>query len=79
MKEKSLLSIDVGKEAIINKLKNKQEIRRRLFDLGIIPGVRVKCLYEAPSGNPKAYLVRGTVIALRNRDAEMVIVGTNDI
>ena len=45
---------------------------RRLLDIGFTEGTRVQCLYAAPSGEPRAYLVRGAVIALRREDAARV-------
>ena len=48
--------------------------RRRMFDLGIIPGTKIKVLQKSPYGNPIAYLIRGAVIAIRNEDAQKIIV-----
>lgn len=45
---------------------------RRLLDIGFTEGTRVRCLYAAPAGDPRAYLVRGAVIALRCEDAARV-------
>jgi DtxR family Mn-dependent transcriptional regulator len=44
--------------------------RRRLMDLGILPGTAIEVEMSSPSGNPKAYRVRGAVIALRQSQAE---------
>ena len=48
---------------------------RRLAQLGYFPGERVKKVLESPLGDPSAYLVRGTVTAIRRQDAGSVIVG----
>ncbi len=45
---------------------------RRLSDLGFTPGSVTRCLYSAPSGDPRAYAIRGAVIAVRNRDAHNI-------
>ena len=47
-------------------------ISQRLADLGFTQGAKVRCLFAAPSGEPKAYGIRGTVIALRKSDAAAV-------
>lgn len=73
MNSKNLLSVAVGGNATIDSLSSAGALRRRLLDLGLTPGSKVTCLYEAPSGNPKAYLIRGTVIAIRNQDASKII------
>jgi DtxR family Mn-dependent transcriptional regulator len=43
--------------------------RRRLMDLGILPGTSIEIEMSSPSGNPTAYRVRGAVIALRKTQA----------
>lgn len=48
------------------------ELRRRFFDLGIIEGTIIKVLYISPFGDPKAYLIRGAVIAIREEDGEKI-------
>ncbi len=48
--------------------------RRRHLDLGLVPGTNIKMLFESHNRNPKAYLIRGTVIALRNQDANKILV-----
>ena len=50
-------------------------MRRRLLDIGLIPGTRVTCTAVSPAGDPAAYLIRGAVIALRGRDAGGVYLG----
>ena len=50
----------------------------RLAQLGYFPGERVKKVLESPLGDPSAYLVRGTVTAIRRQDARFVIVGPFD-
>lgn len=72
MNANTLLSVPVGSSATIESLCASGLNRRRLLDLGLTPGSNITCLYEAPSGNPKAYLIRGTVIALRNQDASTI-------
>ncbi len=42
------------------------------MDIGLTGGARVKYLFSAPSGEPRAYLIRGAVIALRLEDAALV-------
>jgi len=48
--------------------------KQRLYDLGVVEGTAVESLYKSPSGNPAAYLIRGTVFALRNETAEKIII-----
>ncbi|MDN5896749.1 MAG: ferrous iron transport protein A, partial [Nocardioides sp.] len=46
--------------------------RRRLMDLGLLPGVEVVAEGTSPLGDPTAYLVCGSVIALRRAQARGV-------
>ena len=48
--------------------------RRRLLDLGFVAGTAVEVEMVSPSGEPTAYLVRGTVIALHREQAGLVLV-----
>jgi len=48
--------------------------RRRLFDLGIIPGTAIDVEMDNPSGDPTAYRIRGSVIALRSNQARLISV-----
>lgn len=47
---------------------------RRLTDLGLIEGTRVKCLYKSPLRDPAAYEIRGAVVAIRRKDCREVLV-----
>jgi len=64
----------VGDVAEIIRLDNTGSIRRRLFDLGIIEGNEISCVLSAPFNDPRAYLVKGAVIAIRQKDSEKIIV-----
>ena len=46
--------------------------RRRLLDLGVVPGTLVAHELTGPSGDPVAYRIRGALIALRREQAEHV-------
>ncbi len=47
-------------------------IRRRLLDLGIVHGTNIIPVLKSPSGDPTAFLVRGSTIALRKEDADLI-------
>ena len=48
--------------------------RRRLLDLGLVPGTRVESELESASGDPVAYRIRGALIALRDDQARWILV-----
>ena len=49
-------------------------LRRRLMDLGFVRGSHVSVGMRIPLGNPVAYVLRGTAIALRREQARQIIV-----
>lgn len=48
--------------------------RRRLMDLGILPGTQIQAAFRSPGGDPTAYLVRETLIALRQDQANLITI-----
>ncbi|MCX7885865.1 MAG: FeoA domain-containing protein [Verrucomicrobiae bacterium] len=50
--------------------------RRRLMDLGFVPGTTVEVELRGPFGDPTAYRVRDTLVALRREQANWVLVET---
>ena len=46
--------------------------RRRLFDLGITPGTPIDVEMVNPGGDPTAYRIRSSVIALRSNQARLI-------
>ena len=48
--------------------------RRRLLDLGFTPGARLRADLATFVGDPRAYRVRGTLIALRRDQASLILV-----
>jgi DtxR family Mn-dependent transcriptional regulator len=52
--------------------------RRRLMDLGVVPGTTIEAVMRSPSGDPTAYRLRGTVIAIRRSQAERIRIRRGD-
>ena len=68
----TLDNLNINKIAKIENIYCENNIKRRMMDLGIVKGTKIKAILKSPSGNPKAYEVRGSVIAIRNEDAKLV-------
>lgn len=66
--------ISTGKLVTVISVDTQLSLKQRLYDIGLVPGTTIKVVHQSPSGNPRAYLVRGAVIALRNCDAEKISV-----
>jgi DtxR family Mn-dependent transcriptional regulator len=48
--------------------------RRRLLDLGLVPGTKVEAEFQSAGGDPIAYRIRGALIALRRDQARWILV-----
>ncbi|SHI07190.1 FeoA family protein [Desulfosporosinus lacus] len=70
----SLSDLSLGSDCQIVSLELSGLLRRRILDLGIVPGTLIRCIRRGPSGDPTAYMVRGTLIALRSEDAAQIFV-----
>ncbi len=46
--------------------------RRRLLDMGLLPGTEVRVEMVSPTGDPVAYQVRGATVALRRQQAGQI-------
>lgn len=62
----------VGREAKIYKIEAQGDIKRRILDLGMIEGTKIRAVLRSPLGDPTAYEVRGSMISLRQEDANQI-------
>jgi DtxR family Mn-dependent transcriptional regulator len=69
-----LSSLGVGQQAVVVDISPacRGVERRRLLDLGIVPGTLVRAELESTGGDPIAYQIRGAVIALRRDQADLI-------
>ena len=72
----TLASLEPGQTARVTRLSHRIRgaERRRLMDLGILPGTVVSTEMSSMAGDPSAYRIRGAVIALRKSQAEMIYI-----
>lgn len=70
----SLSSLQLGQSGQVVRISPRLQgaERRRMLDLGILPGTTIKAEMISPSGDPTAYRVRGALIGLRKEQAEMI-------
>ena len=72
--ERTLDQLPQGESARVTALDFTGAKRGRMLDLGFIPGGIVTAVQESPFGDPVAYQVLDTVIALRKSDARRIII-----
>ena len=68
----TLDALSVGHSATVSALDMADSQRRRMLDLGFVPGAYVRTLHVSPWNDPIAYGVSGAVIALRREDAKHI-------
>lgn len=71
---KFLNEIKPGEICTVDKVLTVGNMRRRFTDIGLIENTKVECVGESPAGDPKAFLIRGAVIAIRKEDCAQIIV-----
>lgn len=67
-----LAELALGTEASVISVVGDGSFRRRLLELGILPGTRVEVVGVAPLGDPLELLVRGSSLSIRRADARSV-------
>ncbi len=70
----TLNDLKIGESATVIFLISQGHERRRMMDLGLVSGTKIKAVHKSPAGDPVAYFFRGTLIALRDSDARKVII-----
>ena len=73
---KTLNDLSPGQSGIILSVGNQSgAVKRRLVDMGLTPGTRVKVTKVAPLGDPLEVSLRGYELSLRRADAEQIEMG----
>ncbi len=67
-----LCDMKLGNKGIVKKVKANDNIIKRLLDIGLIEGTLVECVLKSPFNDPKAYLIRGATIAIRDDDCKEI-------
>ena len=70
----NLDQIEPGERAIVEEICVKGAMARRLQDLGLEKGTEIMCVGRSPLGDPSAYLILGSVFALRRKDCACIVV-----
>ena len=68
----NLYELPLNEVGIVNKLNCDGNLRRRLLDLGVVKGTKIIPIFKSPSGDPIAYEIRKTLIALRKEDSSLI-------
>jgi len=69
---KSLAEIALGGSARVASVGGARAFRRRLLEMGLVPGVDVKVVTRAPFGDPLQIEVRGGQWSIRRDEAAQI-------
>lgn len=70
----TLEEVAMGTSVRVAQLTHKGSIRRRLLDLGIMENTLIQPVLASPSHHMRAYFVKGTLIALREKESKQILV-----
>lgn len=62
----------VGETYLIVKVDGEGRIRRRLFDMGVTPNIKVYLRKKAPLGDPIEITIRNYELTLRKSEAKLI-------
>jgi ferrous iron transport protein A len=69
---RSAADLATGESARVVRIVEVDEVSRRLFEMGVTPGVQIRRLGAAPLGDPLEFELRGYRLSLRRKEAEHV-------
>jgi len=69
---RSLADLRPGQAAEIVSLECDRRVSRRLMEMGLLPGTRVRLIREAPLGDPLELKVRGYALSVRRAEANRI-------
>lgn len=70
----SLAEIPRGRGARVTRVDGPRAFRRRLLEMGLVPGTDVKVVTVAPLGDPMQIEVRGGQWSIRRNEAAQIAV-----
>ncbi len=68
----SLADVALGQSAMVREVAGSRAFRRRLLEMGLVPGIDVKVVTVAPLGDPIQIEVRGGQWSIRRGEAAQI-------
>ena len=76
---KTLKELAPGESGVVKAINATGAIKRRLFDMGVTPGVSITMRKHAPLGDPIEVRLRGYELSLRKAEAKEIILDVEKI
>ncbi|WP_102399669.1 FeoA family protein [Haloimpatiens massiliensis] len=74
MKSKFLDELSIGEQGSVVRISKESSVKRRLMDMGILPGTKLTVEGKAPMGDPIEIKLRGYKLTLRKSEASDILV-----
>ncbi|OHB35972.1 MAG: iron transporter FeoA [Planctomycetes bacterium GWA2_39_15] len=74
----NLSMLKPGEKGKIRDIVMGGSLKRRLMDMGVLIGEEVKVLKKAPFGDPIEVTIKNYNLSLRKKEAEIILVTTDD-
>ena len=71
-KVRTINELKIEEIGTVKRVEGNETIKRRLLDLGLIEGTKIKPVLVSPTGDPRAFEFRGGVIAIRKEDGKNI-------
>ena len=73
-----LHKLNTGQRGVVVRVGGKGAARRRMMDMGLVPGSEVEVVRVAPLGDPIEFTVKGYSLSLRKSEAKVIEVEVTD-
>ncbi len=73
MNGRNLKDLEPGQKARVKKITGNGSIKRRILDIGLVPGSEIEMERYAPLGDPVEIKLKGYHLSLRKEEAENII------
>jgi Fe2+ transport system protein FeoA len=73
-----LHKLQAGQKGVVVRVGGKGPARRRMMDMGLVPGSDVEVVRVAPLGDPIEFTVKGYSLSLRKSEAKAITVEVKD-
>lgn len=70
---KTLCDLDIGKMAVVARITGEPPLKRRILEMGLVPGTEVRMERKAPFNDPVSVYLRGYELSLRLEEARHVV------
>ncbi|CAN5330928.1 FeoA family protein [soil metagenome] len=79
MRSSTLAEIPLGRSAKVRSIAGTRPFRRRLLEMGLVPGVEVRVVTIAPLGDPMRIEIRHGQWSIRKAEAALIAVETTSL